>query len=378
LRARSQAPDADGDPTAFRLSVRGLAPALGASLVLGLGILVVHEGWKVHRVRQVRSQASDLDRSGDAARLDRKTDLLEAVARQVPDDARLQLELAFAHVNALDQRMYELAADAPAPGGDAVATGSEGARQGPDPAKVGQLRRAHLTPALGHLLRARDLCPMRAMVHLEIADHVAEFIAADPRAAYLERAKLLAPGDPGLWYRCGLHELGDGRPDRAWASWRRSLALSERDLPEILDRSVATLGPRDTLRRIFPDQPGVLLAAAKLLDSRPGDASRLFRERALALFEGRPGPPSAEELHTRATIQRALGRPAEALQTYHEALLQAPHQIGWRYERAELAHEQGRFEDAHQELLVILAIQRHDPKARALLDAVARGLAEHR
>jgi tetratricopeptide (TPR) repeat protein len=213
---------------------------------------------------------------------------------------------------------------------------------------------------------------------MEIAEHVEDFAAAEPRGAYLERAKLLAPADPGLWYRCGFHELADGRPDRAWASWRRSLELSDRDLPEILDRSVAALGPNDTLRRVLPDQPGLLLAAAAHLYPRPDEGRRPFQERALAILEGRPGPPSAEVLHTRATIQRALGRPSEAMKGYREALLRGPEQIGWRHEFAELACEQGRFEEAHQELLTILALQPGNAQARTLLDAVARGLAEHR
>ncbi len=366
----------EGGRAGVRLWVRGLISAIGASLALALGLLIVHEGWRVNRVQQIRGQASDLDRSGDTSRLARKADLLEAAARLVPEDARLQIDLAFAHLNAFEQRMYELTEGDP--GGGGVANGSAGPRPAPDPAKVERLRREHVTPALRHLLRSRDLCPMRALVHLEIADHVADFTAADPREAYLERAKLLAPADPDLWYRCGLYERADGQPDRAWASWRRSLELSELDLPQILERSVATLGPRDTLRRVLPDRPGLLLAAAVYLDSRPGAGSRLFRERALALLEGRPGPTSAEELHTRARIHRALGQPAAAVKAYRAALLQEPGRSEWRYELAEVSYEQGGYDDAHQELLTILALDPRNVRARALLDAVARGLAEHR
>ena len=364
----------DGHRTGLRL--RRLAPALGAGLALALGLLIAHEGWRAYRVQQIRSQASDLDRSGDPARLERKVAFLEAAARLVPENARLQIDLFFEHLDAFEQRMYALAEGEPA--SDHVANGSASPRPRPDATELGRLRRDYLAPALRHLLRSRDLCPMRAMVHLEIAEHIADFVAAEPREAYLERAKLLAPADPGLWYRCGLDELADGRPDRAWASWRRSLELSDRDLPAILERSIATLGPRDTLRRVFPDKPALLMAAAVRLPPLPDEGRRLFRERALAIVESRPGPPSAEELHTRATIQRALGRPAGALKAYKEALMQAPDHLSWRSELAELAYEQGRFEEAHQELLTILALQPGNMRARTLLDEVAQGLAEHR
>jgi tetratricopeptide (TPR) repeat protein len=337
-----------------------LAPALGAASALALSLVLAHEGWRAHRVQQLRDMAFDLNWSPDPARPERKVACLEEAARLVPEDALLQSELAFEHLNAFDRRMAELA------------------RRGPDATEEGRLRREHVVPALRLFLLSRDLSPLRAEIHMILANHVDEFVAAEPRGAYLERAKLLAPADPDLWYRCGLHELEDGRPDRAWTSWRRSLELSDGDLPEVLDRSVAALGPRDTLRRVLPDQPGLLLAAAVHLYPRPDEGRRLFQERALAILEGRPGPPSAEELHTRATIHRALGRPAEALKVYRQALLRQPDQIGWRHELAELACAQGRFEEAHQELLTILALQPGNAQARTLLDVAARGLAEHR
>ena len=142
-------------------------------------------------------------------------------------------------------------------------------------------------PALRHFLRSRDACPLRAATHMDIAEHVDEFAKADPREAYLARAKFLSPDDPELWERCGTLELADGLPDQAWASWRQSLELSDGHLPEILDRSAALLGPHDILGRILPHRPDLLLKAALHLYPEPGERRRPFLERALAILEER-------------------------------------------------------------------------------------------
>jgi tetratricopeptide (TPR) repeat protein len=257
---------------------------------------------------------------------------------------------------------------------------AEPARRGPGATEEGRLRREHVVPALRLFLLSRDLSPLRAEIHMILADHVDEFVAAEPRGAYLERAKLLAPADPDLWYRCGLHELADGRPDRAWASWRRALELSGEQLGPILDRSREHLGAPEILRGVLPDRPELLLEAARYLYPRQDEEQgrRPFLERALTLLEAGPSPPPASALHRRATIQRDLRRPSPALESYRQALLQEPDRFEWRYEYAELAYEQGRYDEAHQALLTILALQPSNERARGLLDSVARGLAEHR
>jgi tetratricopeptide (TPR) repeat protein len=213
---------------------------------------------------------------------------------------------------------------------------------------------------------------------MEIAEHLDEFEAVEPRAAYLERAKLLAPGDPVLWERCGDLELRDGHPDRAWMSWRRSLGLSEGHLPRILARSGELLGPDEIVRRVLPDRPGLLLKAALELYPRPAEGRRPFLERALALLEERRGPVGAADLHLRASIDRALGRPAEALAAYRASLDREPLELTWRYELADLLYEQSRYEEAFQELLKIRLQQPENDRARALIDAVKAKIAEGR
>jgi O-antigen ligase/tetratricopeptide (TPR) repeat protein len=350
-----------------------LAPALGAASALALGLLLAQQGWRVYRAQQLMVIASEQDLAHDPARLERKAAYLEDAARFVPDDPRLQADLATAHFIAYEQRMYELSKELR---GDGKASpGSVVTRTESYDSEAGRLRREHWMPALRHLMRSRDVCPVWAEIHMELAHYAADFAAAEPRSAYLARAKLVAPAKADLWFRCGQYELEDKQPDRAWASWRRSLELSDLCLRQILDRSGAALGPSGILERILPDRPDVLTAAAAQLYPAPGEGRRPFLERASAVLATRPGPISTEDLHLRATIERDLGRSAEALATYREALVRDPQRVDWRGEFAELAYEQGRYQESRQELLMILSLRPEDARFRALLDEVTRKIA---
>ncbi|HEX8202954.1 MAG TPA: tetratricopeptide repeat protein, partial [Isosphaeraceae bacterium] len=242
------------------------------------------------------------------------------------------------------------------------------------------LARRQRVPALGHYVQARDLCPLLPEPHLEIAALYDLLGRAEPRAAYLERAKRLAPSDPLLWFLYGVEEQLDGRPESAWRSWRRSLELSDRYRQDILELSAQQLAPVAIAREVIPDRPEILLAAATSLYPDPRDKAkrRPFLERALVLLGRRPGPVPAAELHLRALVQVALERPEEALSAYRQALALEPLQVEWRFEFARLLHEQGRDQEAYAELRTVLGLRPDHPPALALRDAVARRIAEEK
>lgn len=75
------------------------------------------------------------------------------------------------------------------------------------------------------------------------------------RAKYLDRAKRIVTNDVELWFIFGLLELLDGDRERAAQSWHRSLELSDRYLPNILDLGKPTLGPRVLAEQVLPDRP---------------------------------------------------------------------------------------------------------------------------
>jgi tetratricopeptide (TPR) repeat protein len=390
-----------GGPRPYALRLWGLAPAVAAAVAVLLGLLLMREGWKACRAAELRVAALRQSKVPDPiSRTLQQIECLEGAARLAPEDAGLQIELTQAHLNLLWERRAKLQENArrvqAVPAAQAVLAlgtgwGSDGAshpglvavpswllasaaRQELAKGEQQQLTREHLVPALRHLLLARDLCPLRLEPHMQLAFHAENLERADPRSAYLGRAKLVVPNDPGFWYAWGGMELSDKDPEQACKSWRRSLELSDQYLPAILDQSAGRLTPQEVLGRVLPDDPGLLARAASHLYPRPEQAAERspFLERALVLLEQRPGPLRAQDLHTKAVIHTSLGQPVEALATYRAALRREPRQADWRYEFAQLLYQQGYVQEARREVLTVLRQQPRHAQALHLFEAGTR------
>lgn len=381
------------DPGAYSFRLWGLAGVLGATTAVAIGLGLCGAGWRAVSVQRYWFAALRLRGASESDRRERQILYLETAARLAPDHARLRIDAGQVHsdlydagvTSLLDQRRLNDAVQAvtawaggPTPWAPAVswlaasAAGERLARS-----KEEQLMRKHLVPALHHYLQARDSCPLLVRPHAWLAAHADRLDRSEPRGAYLERAKFLAPSDPEVWYLCGVQDLLEGRQDQAWESWRRSLELSDRHLPEILTVGARSLGPGDVLALVLPDNPTLLRAAAFQLYPQPEAATqrRPFLEKVLLLLKEQPRPPSAADLRLRALVHGDLGQPAEALTAYESALAREPLQVGWRYEFARLLYQQGRLQDARRELLTVLGQQPGHTQALELLEAVTRDLA---
>jgi tetratricopeptide (TPR) repeat protein len=184
------------------------------------------------------------------------------------------------------------------------------------------------------------------------------------------------PRDAGAWYACGDESLGQDS-ERTWGYWRRSLELSDRFLPLILEKARDAFSPREVMDHVIPDRPGLLLTAAFLLYPETAAAARRpFQERALATLGRQPRPPEAKDLYLRAQLQVALGNPAAALQAYENALRRSPQEVAWRYEFARFLRSQGQLTEARRELVTLLRQQYDYAPARQLLEEVTGELAE--
>jgi O-antigen ligase/tetratricopeptide (TPR) repeat protein len=364
-----------GSQQSFRLG--GIAPVLGAATCLGLGLVLVAAGWRAHCADRLQAAAL-LGRRGDTYDLEeRQFGLLHAAARFLPEDAETHLQLASAHSASYETQIavWSVAGRMPPSGAPAPSLGlplASAAVAASARAEQDFLVHRHLLPALRHYLEARDQCPLLCGPHLALATYRTWLKHADPRAAYIERATFLAPGLPEVWYSCGLLELMDNRPDQAWKCWRHCLELSDRYLSDIVKRS-----PSDALAiTVLPDRPDILLNAASHFDGRPAQAAtrEALLQRALALLEG-ACDPAPESLSLRARVYQALDREAEALAAYRTLLAGAPRHVKYRQQFALFLYSRGRLREAHEELLVILAIQPGNNQARELLAMIAQRLA---
>ncbi len=374
---------------------------LGAAAVVVLGWVIYSEGWKADLVHRFQVAAIQSDGAPAAEGHDHPLEYLEAGAGLAPEYAGLQVELGMAHLARFEGGMRHLEAQvqsqeavqtlaAAAPSGlggmaQAAALSSSGwfassaLRQGAAPEEE-RLTQTHLVPALRHLVRARDLCPLMCEPHIRIAAHREILEGADPREAYLERAKLLMTPNPELWYQCGLQEFLDNDINQAAKSWRRCLELSDRHLAKVLGMIGSSLSPSDLLEQLLPDRPELLVAAAYQLypGSRLTEEGRPFLEKALVLLQERPGQLKADELYTAAVVHRFLDHPAQALRAYQAALEQKPKQVRWRLELAHLLNEEGFFKEAQRELLTILAQEPGHAEASKLLQTVRQRIATGR
>jgi O-antigen ligase/tetratricopeptide (TPR) repeat protein len=377
LDALSPAPD--GELTGGRVPGRRrfLLAGTVALFLAGLGVAVLAYAYRVYQAQQYLMAAYGMrDCPGRPVTAEYRLACLEAAEQWLPDNARLQVELGQAHFR-LHQR-NEAAWDLPARTGGALANlfslpdvvgGPVLAAASARPDSAGGRPPAHLTEALRHYLRARDLCPLLAKAHLRIAAHVEALGRAGPRGDYLRRAQSLLPQDPELWYRSGIQEAADGRTDEAVADWRRSLELSGAYLVPILRRARKHLGPQEMETRLLPDKPVVLARAADELypGAAPSAGRARLQERAVRLLAKPTEPLSAEEWHLKARLHRALGQLPEAVAAYQAALLRKPRENAWRLDLARALLRQGQGARARQELLTVLQHDPGNPEAKGLL-----------
>ena len=228
------------------------------SIPVSLAVLLVAvtwAGWENHRAAAVatrvgRSFWTDDEPPATAERIEKAIARLEQAVEGRPDDSDGHLHLARLWTQLSRVRSFEQLGGREASASEAAklwdltsmvafhAVAHRTALQD-DRDRLEQLRdlkgvQRCLLPALRHLVLARRACPILPETHVRLGE--ISFVRADPAAdqVHLDRAKSLLAGHPDLLYRCGVLELQAGRLETACASWRTSLAGSDRYLPRIL------------------------------------------------------------------------------------------------------------------------------------------------
>jgi tetratricopeptide (TPR) repeat protein len=231
----------------------------------------------------------------------------------------------------------------------------------------------HLLPALERLVLSRRACPLLPDVHLLIAE--LGVLASPPgdNQIHLARAALVAPAKPSVAFESGIADFQAGRSEQAIASWRECLALDGKQLPEIARRLRIMGKMRETLGRVLPDSPELLIRAAE--DERITGFSPALRAELLdraAMLLQRSGYPEDERRYLLGAICALRGQEEEAIADYWRAVELSPRNLVWRYELALLLKRERRLAEAHEQARYCAVMEPASEKYQALLEEINR------
>ena len=208
----------------------------------------------------------------------------------------------------------------------------------------------HLLPALQHLALARRACPLLPEVHLMTAQLCG--LTADPSSdrRHIRRTRQLAPGYPELLFRCGLLDHQAGRLDSAYESWRACLILVPDNLDAMLDRMGDEIRKPETMEKLLPDSPALLIGLARQRYNATEDADvrRLLVERAAALVDC-VDLPEGERNYLRGSAFALQGDFPAAVASLQRAVQLRPQETAWRYELALSLQATGDFGGAREQ-----------------------------
>ena len=231
--------------------------------------------------------------------------------------------------------------------------------------------RDNLTPALKHLVLARRACPLLSEVHATMGELCAVLVDPAGDRVHIERARRLAPSNPHLLFRCGLLDLQAGRIDSASESWRKSLALSDRYLDDVLFLAGRQLSPSEMVEKVLPDSPALLIQLARERYQAEEDAEirRLLAERAERLVE-EVDLPEDQRHYLRSSASLLKGLYPKAIASLSRAVELRPEEAGWRYELAVLLEDQGRISEAHEQAKLCARMDPTNGRYRTLLKGI--------
>ncbi len=396
-KRRSSSHASRTSPT-WRVGTSGRKRFAWAGVLCGLAALVFAKGWQDHRVMPLWGRS--VSTLPTPVFSPQRLAAMEQAVRGAPENASMHVDLAWMHEALCEIQMYRLhdsvqalqAAEAwsslaagmlaPSrsglPAAAALSSTASWEQASVMRAKRETLKTRHLLPALRAYLRARDLCPLLGRAQMGIAAHTDLLARGDPSDSYLARAKFIHPTDTEMWFRCGHLEQLRRADDATWASWRRALELSGRHLRAIMDEARKVLTVRDLTEKVLPDQPALLLAAARVVDPNLKAAAepRPILEKALRCLDEAPATASADWWRYRALTLGYLGDGAAARSAYQEALRRKPLEVEWSFEYATLLYELGHLDEAAEQLRLVLTFQPHHNGARQLTAEVSQRLAD--
>lgn len=315
-------------------------------------------------------------------------DLQEAV-RRVPDDSETLYRLARCQIN-----RYQLA----------IAADLAAQNRGTDASvwwpitsttylhgRIVQLRRQHddeaiqkllnslpvmyyLEPAWQNLKRAQKANPLHGRTNAYLAELTPLFAPDDPLLAktsnehLTQLAATTSPWREDMQFRCGVIEMQAERIDTGLAFWRRSLKISSRHQPEILQwlELVAPNEPdqgANLYTKLLPNKPALKLTIANR-KSTPAKIRQQLLNEASTELTNRPSTPANN--HLQAQIAHAQGKTNAALNHLRSAIKQTPDNFKWRTQLANWLIADGKTKEATTQVKAGLKLSPYDAQLREL------------
>ena len=375
-----------------KATVRFLASVLILALLLALSLRSFSPLRAASAAERALRQAAEGETpKANLADIEQSIRRLEEASTGRPDNAELHLRIAESLITAcrlrslgnlrgkLDKKMPEdqmWALTSPT----VIHANSHQLHRTGQHAALEALRKAPLTveyllPAIERLRAARAACPLLPRVHFRLAQLAGLAEPPDRDARDVDRLRLLAPSDPDDQFRCGLLDFQAGRAEKAYASWRRCLGLSDKYLDRLLSMSGHRFTLWDAADKVFPESPAQLVAVARR-SSEQGVSENLRElllakaERLLKLDEqpGRRTLPADQAHHLLGTIYFLRREYAAAVIQLDAAVQLSPHELEYRYDLARALQGVRNLRGAREQALWCVRMSPHNAKYKALLD----------
>ncbi len=211
--------------------------------------------------------------------------------------------------------------------------------------------RETLHPAIEHFLLARRACPLLPEVHLGLGELCGLVVDPAGDGDHLDRARRLVPTHSGYLFQSGLLDFQAGRRDTAYQSWKQDLTLSERRLSDVLRLVGGQVGDLETVRKLLPDSPGLLVRLAKNAADEHANVRRTLAQRALELLD-EADLPEHERHYLRGSAFVLREQYPEAIDSFYWAVEARPQETMRRYELALLLAQEGRIKEAYEQAVL--------------------------
>ena len=215
----------------------------------------------------------------------------------------------------------------------------------------------NLIPALREFWITRRLMPMAPESHIEstvLAPLALEYQYPET-LTQLSTARIeeISPNEPGVLYSIGLLQYLSGNHDEAVAEWKKSLALSDRLLPDIT-RILAGERTKAEFRRLLGEVISGDWRKAELGErlfpkKEEPVIHSVYMELMLLILNGNSDNESPVWVRNAARYKDLSGDPAGADPLYKKALEADPFNPGWHYEYGSFLLRNGRKGEAADE-----------------------------